>query len=169
MFAPPMQDAVARLTPALLHAAAIAALRGDRLHHGPGHAPIDRLTLLGVAGVGQQRSDQGRATRGQRPARRPDVEGRDMPMPHVLLVHGIERHLFQRKLHLDEPLVGHGLVVRSNPRAEESLNTSNVILESRLPRGDGRIADENFPYRIRKSDRHRLGIASVACIVIEFR
>ena len=102
--APPMQDAAARLALALLDRLAVDLLFFDYLHDLAGEPPVDRLALLVVAGVGQQGRDQRRAARRQRPPCRPDVQGRDMPVPDVLFVHRIERHLFQREIELDQAL-----------------------------------------------------------------
>ena len=60
------------------------------------------LAFLGRAGIGQQRRDQRRPARRQRSSCRPDVQRRDMPMPHILLVHGIDGSLLERKGPFDE-------------------------------------------------------------------
>src|SRR5579885_2385442 len=68
--------------------------------------PADTLDepapLFGVAGIGQQGRYKRRAARRKRPPRRPDMERRYMPVPYVLLVHGIQRRLLKRKRALDE-------------------------------------------------------------------
>ena len=53
--------------------------------------------LLRVARVGQQRGDQRRPASRQRPPRRPDVQRRDVPMPDILLVDGVQRRLLERE------------------------------------------------------------------------
>ena len=45
--------------------------------------------------IGQQRGDQRRPARCQRPPRGPDVQRRDVPMPDILLVDRVERRLLE--------------------------------------------------------------------------
>ena len=54
-----------------------------------------RITLLFVARIRQQGGDERCATGRQRSPRGPDVQRRDVPVSHVLLVNGIERGLFE--------------------------------------------------------------------------
>jgi len=43
-----------------------------------------------IAWIGQQRRDQRGAARGERPPRRPYMQGRYMSVPDILFMHGIE-------------------------------------------------------------------------------
>ena len=99
VLAPPMEDPAPGL---LLHALAAGA---RRLHHLPRHPRQQLPSSRPVTRVRQQRRQQRRPARRQRPPRRPDVQRRDVPVPHVLLVHRVQRHLLQRKRRLDQSLV----------------------------------------------------------------
>ena len=59
------------------------------------------------ARVGQERRNQGGTARRQRPPRRPDVQRRDVPVTHILLVHRVKRCLLQRKRDFNQTTVGH--------------------------------------------------------------
>jgi hypothetical protein len=103
----PMQGAAARLALVHFDCALANLLSLDLLDDLAGKPAIDRLAFLGIAWIGQQRRDQRRAARGERPPCRPDMQCRDMPVPHILLVHRVKRHLLQREIDLDEPFVVH--------------------------------------------------------------
>ena len=62
----------------------------------PSRHPRQQLAaLLPAVRVRQQRRQQCRPARRQRPPRRPDVQRRDMPVPHVLFVEGVEGDLLE--------------------------------------------------------------------------
>ena len=93
---PPVEDPAPSL---LLHPLAAGARRFD---HPPRH-PLQQLAArVPVARIRQQRRQQRRPTRRQRPPRRPDVQRRDVPVPHVLLVDGVEGDLLQRESCLNQ-------------------------------------------------------------------
>ena len=96
---PPMENPAPRLFRPL------APTPGHVLH-APGHPAEQLPSTLGRPRIAQQRRQQRRPARRQRPPRRPDVQGRDVPVPDVLLVHGVERHLLERKGGFDEAAVG---------------------------------------------------------------
>ena len=74
--------------------------------------------FLRIARIGKQRRDQRRSARRERPPRRPYMQRRYMPVPDILLMHGIQRRLLQRKPPLDEPrLVGHLVSLNSRSTA----------------------------------------------------
>ena len=98
--APPVQDPAPRLLRPLAAAA-------RNLRHPPRHPPEQLPAPLRASRIGQQRRQQRRPTRRQRPPRRPDVQRGDVPVPHVLLVHGVEGDLSEREGGLDEAGVGH--------------------------------------------------------------
>ena len=101
VLAPPVEDPAPSL---LLHPLAAGARRFD---HPPRH-PLQQLpTRVPAARIRQQRRQQRRPTRRQRPPRRPDVQRRDVPVPDVLLVDGVEGDLLQRESCLDEAFVSH--------------------------------------------------------------
>ena len=106
VLAAPVEDAARCLLLHLLDRASVQPPAFDLLDHAPGHALQDSLALLSVARIGKQSSNQCRARRSQRSPCRPDVQRRDMPVPHVLLMHGVERGLLQREGDFDEALVG---------------------------------------------------------------
>ena len=103
VLASPMEDSAPGL---LLHAIAAGT---RRLHHLPRHPRQQLPSSRPVARVRQQRRQQRRPARRQRPPRRPDVQRRDVPVPHVLLVHRIQRHLLQRKRRFDESSIDQDL------------------------------------------------------------
>ena len=103
----PVQNPALRLAPPPRHRPAADPFVIDRLDDIARHPPVDRLPLPRAPGVGQQRPDQGRPARRQRPPRRPDVERRDVPVADVLLVDRVERHLFQGERDLNGALGGH--------------------------------------------------------------
>jgi hypothetical protein len=69
-------------------------------------APTDALDqpppFFGVARIGQERRYQRRATRRKRPSCRPYMQRRNMPVPDILLMHGVQRRLFERKRAFNE-------------------------------------------------------------------
>ena len=72
------------------------------------------LPLLRRARIGQQRGDQRRPARRQRPPRRPDVQRRDVPVADVLLVDRVERRLLEREGDFDEAgFIIHGILPRA--------------------------------------------------------
>src|SRR5205807_2235865 len=81
----------------LLHLPVGQLLLFDDLHHLAAQLLQQPPPLLRIPRIRQQRRDQRRPARRQRSPRRPDVQRRDVPVPYVLLVHGIERRLLQRK------------------------------------------------------------------------
>ena len=91
----PVQDAADRLLLHLLHRSPVHPPPLDLLHHPPRHSLQDRLALLSVARVRQQRRNQRSPRSRQRPARRPDVKGGDVAVADVLLVDGVEGGLFE--------------------------------------------------------------------------
>ncbi len=114
VLAPPVQDPAARL---LLHPPAARVRYVDQtprhpLQQGPSRPPVVR--------VAQQRRQQHGPARRQRPARRPDVQRRNVPVADVLLVDGVDGRLPQREDGLDEPGVGHR-------RRRRSANSRSVV------------------------------------------
>ena len=99
---PPVQDAALGLLLDPLDHAAVHPLALGLPDDPSGHAFKQCLPLLGTARVREERRDQGRPASGQGPARRPDVQGGDVSVAHVLLVHGVEGDLLQREGGLDE-------------------------------------------------------------------
>ena len=82
----------------------------DLLHDLAADLLAELLPLFGRAWVRQQRGDQRRPAGRQRPPGRPDVQRRDMPMSHVLLMHAVQRRLLERKGNFDEAgSIGHNL------------------------------------------------------------
>ena len=115
--AAPVQNSAASL---LLHSFAARARNLDDLSC---NSPEHRAPVLHGTRIRQQRRKQGRPTCRQRSPRRPDVQRRDVPVPYVFLVDGVEGHLLEREGGLDQPSVAH---VRGSPR-----------------RGDARYADNS--------------------------
>jgi len=56
---------------------------------------------------GRTRASRRRSSRRERPPRRPDVQRRNVPVAHVLLVHRVERRLLQRKRDFNQTAVCH--------------------------------------------------------------
>ena len=85
----PVEDAARGLLQLRVLAASPEALRNQM----SGHASAQPPSALGVAGVGEERGQQHRAARGERPPRGPDVERGDVAVPDILLVDGVKRDL----------------------------------------------------------------------------
>ena len=71
----------------------------------PGDAPADPKQQLPAAvapGIVEQGRQQHRPARGEGPPRRPDVQGGDVAVAHVLLVHRVDGRLLQRKRRFDQ-------------------------------------------------------------------
>ena len=81
----------------LLDDSAVQAFAFRFFDNRASHAFQDGFAFVGVAGVGQECGDQRGAGGCQWSARRPDVERGDVPVPHVLLVDGVERDLLERE------------------------------------------------------------------------
>ena len=101
----PVKDPARSLLLHLLHHATIHPLALHLLDHPTRHTLHNRPSVFSITKIYKQRRNQRRPARRQRPPRRPDVQCRDMPMSHVLLVNRIERHLLERKRHLDQPFL----------------------------------------------------------------
>jgi len=100
--APPMENAADGLLALDFDRLALDLLFFDLGNDAPTDTLDQPATLLRVTGVGQQRGDQRRAASRKWPSGRPYMERRDMPMPDILLVHGIQRRLLQGECPLDE-------------------------------------------------------------------
>ena len=87
--------------------------------------------LVPAARIRQQRRQQHRPARRQRPLRRPDVQRRDMPVPHVLFVDGIEGDLLQRERRFDQALVSHHPAVgHTRPAQLDTGGTKRRLVEN---------------------------------------
>ena len=95
-------NAADRLLLHLLDHAAVDALALRRLDHAPGQPLQHLLPLLGIAGIGKQHRNQRRPRCRKGPPRRPDIQGRDMPVPHILLVDRVEGRLLEGESDFDE-------------------------------------------------------------------
>ena len=94
--APPMEDPAGRL---------LLLPPPGRL---PGDAPADPMQQLPAAvasGVVEQGRQQHRPARGEGPPRRPDVQGGDVPVAHVLFVHRVDGDLLEGEGGLDESMI----------------------------------------------------------------
>ena len=118
---PQLAKLVARLPSPVQHAphglfpvAALGLLRDDIA----ANAPDQFVASTPIARIVQQRRQQDRPTRRKRSPGRPDVQRRDMPVPDVLLVDGIERRLLERKRGLDQTGT-HGDLSPSIPRKHD--------------------------------------------------
>ena len=160
---PPVEDAAVRLLLHPLDHAAVHALALGPLDEAAGHALQDLLALTGFAGIGKEGRDQRGPAGGQRSARRPDVQGGDVPVAHVLLVHGVEGDLLQREGGLDEALLALPL---THPYA---LQLSDIESEGGLPAGHRRVAHKNLAYRIGELHSNRLSVPCLTGVVVQFR
>ena len=99
-------------------------------HHRTRHPRMEIPPLPLAPGIRQQRPDERRPTRRQRPPRRPDMQRGQMPMPHILLMSRIQRHRLQRKPHLDQPLRRRHA---ATPRTHCGVRTANpsTVMRSR--------------------------------------
>ena len=129
VLAPPMQDAADGLLLHLLDGPPTDLPPLDFLDDAAGHPFQDLPALLSVAGVRQQRRDQRRPTRRQRPPCRPDMQRRDVPVPNVLLVHRVKRDLLQRKRNLDQAGIvgGHGAAPSPGCAGSGSMGTKGTV------------------------------------------
>ena len=112
VLAPPVEDAALGNLLHLLNGAPVEPLALDLLDDAPGHAIQHRLAFIGVARVRQQRGDERSARGRQGSPRWPDVQRRDVPVPHILLMHRVQRRLLEREGYFNEALVargGHGV------------------------------------------------------------
>jgi hypothetical protein len=109
-FATPMQDApFGLLFLAFDDLSAGHLLAFDALDHLAADFLAQLLPLFRRARIGQQRGNERRAAGRQWPPRRPDMQRRDMPVPHILFMHAIQRGLLERKGEFNEAGgVGHG-------------------------------------------------------------
>src|SRR5262249_8131983 len=90
-FISPMQDAALSLFHDALFGLAVGELLFlDAFLYSAAESFEQCVALLFIARIGQQSSDKRRAACRQRPPSGPDVQGRDVPMPHVLFVNGID-------------------------------------------------------------------------------
>ena len=102
----------------------------NRLNHAPGQPLQHLLPLLVIAGIGQQRRNQHRPRRRKGPPRRPNMQRRDMPMPHILLMDRVEGRLLEGKGDFDETGGGHVFSPNSQSlrtRIGHSLGRRNVL------------------------------------------
>ena len=112
VLAPPMENPADGLLLHLLRSPPADLLPLDLLDDVTGHPFQDLLALFRVTRVEQQRRNERRPARRQRPPGRPDMQRRDVPVPNVLLVDRVERDLLDRKRDLDQAGVvkGHDVV-----------------------------------------------------------
>ena len=103
-----MKDAALGYLFGLLYDPAVQALAFGLLDDFASHALQDFLPFVVVAGVGQECGDERGSGGSQGSACGPNVERGDMAMPHVLLVHRVERDLLEREGDLYEAFVVSG-------------------------------------------------------------
>ena len=99
-FPAPPKDAV----PGLLSRHATRRVR--HLDDHPRHVTKQLVSCLPPCRLRQQRRQQRRPTSRQRTPRRPNVERRDVPVAHVLFVHGVDGDLLDGKGGFNETTVG---------------------------------------------------------------
>ena len=100
-----MQDTALGLNRDLFFDASIGQLfLFDMFNDTPRKLLHHYFALFIIAGVRQERGDERGATGCQWTPSGPDVQGRDMPMPHIFLVHRVQRRLFQRKINFNQAL-----------------------------------------------------------------
>ena len=135
---PPMKNTARRLLLHILHQAAVHPSAIQLIDQPPGHPLQNRLPLFHISGIAKQRRNQRRSARRQRPPRWPDMQRRNMPMPHVLLVHRVDGNLFHRKPHLYQaPLAtphGHQEITRLELRSTDPNVETIRLLTPRLYR-----------------------------------
>ena len=162
----PMENPARRLLLDLLREPAVYPLAPHLLDHTPGHTLQNRASPFRITWVGEKRRDQRSPARRKRPPRRPDVQGRDMPVPHVLLMHGVQRGLLQRKRDLNQaPAVGPDdlSVVNHQTRPHRTLSTQTVRLRRAASSPTRRTVCPATIYQLRTSkDRRTSGRGSEA-------
>ena len=108
VFSAPVEDAALGFLFGLLNHPAVQAFAFRFLDDFARHAFQDFLPLVGVSRVGEECGDERGSGGCQWPACRPYMECGDMPVPHILLVDGVERDLLQREGDFYEAfVVGH--------------------------------------------------------------
>ena len=107
--APPMEDPAGRL---------LLLPPPGRLPRDVPPDPMQQRPAAVASGVVEQGRQQHRPARGQGPPRRPDMQGGDVPVAHVLLVHGVDGRLLERKPRLDQAAVVTAVTHRPCSRGE---------------------------------------------------